>query len=272
MHIGLMPPARLAVRIAALLAGGTILAACGAAPNSDGTTERRTTSHPVRSGAATINAPALQSRFVDVVDAVSPAVVEVRTSVGLGSGIVFDGRGDIVTNAHVVAGSRTFRVRLSDGRRRSAQLVGVAPDDDLAVVRLSGASPAPARFADSAQVRVGDLALAIGNPLGLASSVTEGIVSSTHRRVSEGNGVTLESAIQTSAAINPGNSGGALVDLNGRVIGIPTLAAIDPELGDTAAPGIGFAIASNRVTAVAKQIIASSGREVVTTAPSPGRK
>ena len=95
----------------------------------------------------------------------------------------------------------------------------------------------------------------------MPSSVTSGIVSSTDRRVSEGNGVTLESAIQTSAAINPGNSGGALVDLDGQVIGIPTLAAIDPELGDTA-PGIGFAIASSQVTAAARRIIASSGGHV----------
>jgi putative serine protease PepD len=272
MPIGLLPPARLAVRIAALVAGGTILAACGGAPKSAQTAEPQAKSRPVQSNAVATGAPALQTRFENVVDAVSPAVVEIRTGTGLGSGIVFDRRGDVVTNAHVVAGSRTFRVRLSDGRRRSARLVGVAPDDDLAVVRLSSGSPAPARFADSAQVRVGDLALAIGNPLGLASSVTEGIVSSTGRRVSEGNGVTLESTIQTSAAINPGNSGGALVDLDGRVIGIPTLAAIDPELGDTAAPGIGFAIASNQVTAVAKQIIASSGAQIVGTAPAPGRK
>jgi putative serine protease PepD len=98
--------------------------------------------------------------------------------------------------------------------------------------------------------------LAIGNPLGLRSSVTQGIVSSTNRSVAEGNGVTLASAIQTSAAINPGNSGGALVDLSGRVIGIPTLAALDPELGGEAA-GIGFAIPSDTVTQVATRLISS---------------
>jgi len=124
---------------------------------------------------------------------------------------------------------------------------------------MAGASPSPARFADSTGVRVGDLAIAIGNPLGLASSVTQGIVSSVGRQVSEGNGVTLESAIQTSADINPGNSGGALVDLDGAVIGIPTLTALDPDLGGAQAPGIGFAIDSNHVTQVAKQIIASHG-------------
>jgi S1-C subfamily serine protease len=89
--------------------------------------------------------------------------------------------------------------------------------------------------------------LALGNPLGLRSSVTEGIVSAVGRSVPEGDGVTLSSVIQTSAAINPGNSGGALVNLSGHVIGIPTLAALDPQMGSSVAPGIGFAIAGNTV-------------------------
>jgi S1-C subfamily serine protease len=103
---------------------------------------------------------------------------------------------------------------------------------------------------------VGEIVLAIGNPLGLRSSVTQGIVSAVGRTVSEGNGVTLPSVIQTSAAINPGNSGGALVDLSGRVIGIPTLAATDPQLGGAAA-GIGFAIPSNTISDIAKQLVAN---------------
>src|SRR6058998_762312 len=126
---------------------------------------------------------------------------------------------------------------------------------------MGGARPKPAAFADSSKVRVGEFALAIGNPLGLRSSVTEGIVSSLGRTVSEGNGVALSSAIQTSAAINPGNSGGALVDLHARVIGIPTLAALDPELGGSQAPGIGFPIPSNTVKKIADQLIAN-GRVV----------
>ena len=99
------------------------------------------------------------------------------------------------------------------------------------------------------------MTLAIGNPLGLQSSVTEGIVSALGRTVNEDNGVTLPDVIQTSAAINPGNSGGALVDLEGQVIGIPTLAATDPQLGGSAAPGIGFAIPSNTVRDIATQLI-----------------
>ena len=112
----------------------------------------------------------------------------------------------------------------------------------------------PAIFADSSKVEVGEIVLAAGNPLGLRSSITDGIVSALGRNVSEGQGIVLPNAIQTSAAINPGNSGGALVDLVGRVIGIPTLAAADPQLGGAAA-GIGFAIPSNTVRDIANQII-----------------
>jgi S1-C subfamily serine protease len=137
-----------------------------------------------------------------------------------------------------------------------ADLVGRWAPGDLAVIRARSGDLKPATFADSGKLAVGDIVMAVGNPLGLRSSVTQGIVSSLGRTVSEGdNGVTLPSAIQTSAAINPGNSGGALVDLQGQVVGIPTLAAIDPELGGSAAPGIGFAIPSDTVTSIAKQLI-----------------
>ena len=200
----------------------------------------------------------LQQRFVRVVRTVSPQVVEVQTPVGLGSGVVFDARGDIVTNAHVVGDAHRFVVRLMGGEKHPATLIGTDPSHDLAVIRLVAARPTPATFADSANLDVGDLVLAIGNPLGLRSSVTEGIVSSLGRTVNEGNGVTLSSVIQTSAAINPGNSGGALVDLTGHVIGVPTLAALDPEFGATEAPGIGFAIPSNTVEQIAARLIAAA--------------
>jgi putative serine protease PepD len=173
----------------------------------------------------------LQQRFEQIVDVVSPQVVQIESRRGLGSGVVLDAGGDVVTNAHVVAGERRFIVTLFGGDRHAATLVGADVAHDLAVVHIAGARPAPATFAGSAAPRVGDLVLAIGNPLGLRSSVTQAIVSSLDRSVPEGDGVTLSPAIQTTAAINPGNSGGALVDLAGRVIGIPTLAALDPELG-----------------------------------------
>jgi S1-C subfamily serine protease len=200
-------------------------------------------------------AKALQDQLVRVVQAVSPAVVQIRTSVGLGSGVVYDGKGNVVTNAHVVGNARRFVVTLAGGDNHPATLVAAFPPDDLAVIHIQGANPPPARFADSSKLRVGDIALAIGNPLGLRSSVSEGIVSSLGRTVSEGNGVALPSVIQTSAAINPGNSGGALADLEGDVIGIPTLAALDPEFGGAPAPGIGFAIPSNTVKLIADQLI-----------------
>jgi putative serine protease PepD len=214
------------------------------------------------SGAPTTVTPApavaaLQSQFEQVVQAVSPAVVQIESGGGLGSGVVYDDKGDVVTNAHVVGDATRFQVTGAAGKRHEATLVGSFPAGDLAVVNLSGATPKPARFGDSSKVRVGDFALAIGNPLGLRSSVTDGIVSSVGRTVSEGGGVTLTSAIQTSAPINPGNSGGALVDIAARVIGIPTLAALDPELGGAQAPGIGFAIPSNTVRSIADQLIAT---------------
>jgi S1-C subfamily serine protease len=156
----------------------------------------------------------------------------------------------------VVAGATGLQVSLYTGQTVPATLVGVFTPDDLAVVRVSGAKLQPATLADSKKLQVGEICLAIGNPLGLASSVTEGIVSFNGRTVSEGPGVVLPDTVQTSAAINPGNSGGALVDLAGRLIGIPTLAAGDPRLGG-AAPGIGFAIPSNTVRLIADQLIAN---------------
>jgi putative serine protease PepD len=202
--------------------------------------------------------PDLQEQFVQVVREASPKVVQIQSRVDLGSGVVFDTRGHIVTNMHVVQGAQRFVVTLAGGERHPATLVGSDPPHDLAVVQLAGARPTPATFADSSRLRVGDLVLAIGNPLGLRSSVTQGIVSSLRRTISESDTVRLSPVIQTSAAINPGNSGGALVDLSGRVVGIPTLTAVDPQLGGEQAAGIGFAIPSTVVTQVASRLIATS--------------
>jgi S1-C subfamily serine protease len=185
---------------------------------------------------------------------VLPSVVQIETSSGLGSGIIFDAKGDIVTNDHVVGTATSFKVTTSNAHTVTGKLVGTFPDDDLAVIRIASGGLKPATFTNSGNLQVGDLAIAIGNPLGLTSSVTEGIVSALGRSEQEDTGVELTNTIQTSAAINPGNSGGALVDLYGRVIGIPTLAATDTELGTTAS-GIGFAIPSNVVTDIASQII-----------------
>jgi S1-C subfamily serine protease len=202
-------------------------------------------------------ASAVQADFVAVVNKVRPSVVEISTGVGLGSGVVYDSQGDIVTNAHVVGNASSFQVTFFDGQILPATLVGTFAPDDLAVIRVKRSKGVnAASFADSSKLQVGDINLAVGNPLGLASSVTEGIVSFTGRTVSEGNGVVLPDTIQTSAAINPGNSGGALVNDQGQVIGIPTLAATDPQLGGGAAGGIGFAIPSNTAKMIAPQLIA----------------
>ena len=213
--------------------------------------------------AGAAGAAALEQGFVSVVKQTLPSVVEIQTSSGLGSGVVFNSAGDIVTNAHVVGTATRFTVLLSNSASpRPATLVGRFLPDDLAVIKVSDtANLRPAAFADSSKLAVGDIVLAIGAPLGLTSSVTEGIVSATGRTVSEPSGdgspgATLPDTIQTSAPINPGNSGGALVNLSGQVAGIPTLAATDQQLGG-AAPGIGFAISSNTVTLIARQLVAT---------------
>jgi len=213
-------------------------------------------------GTSATAALAVQSAFIDVVRAVGPSVVVIETADALGSGIIFDAKGDIVTNAHVTAGANEFTVTLSDGRQFAGKLVGTFPSGDLAAVHIDATGLTPATFGDSSTLVVGDVVLAVGNPLGLQSSVTEGLVSALGRTLSESSQVALPDLIQTSAPINPGNSGGALVDLSAEVVGIPTLAAVDPEMG-SAAVGIGFAIPSNTVTDIVGQLI-QHGRVVDT--------
>ena len=244
------------VLVAAALAFG----GCGGqAPTSSTSGTSPTATATVRASAS--GATALEQQFVVVIKQTQRQVVQIQTDSGLGSGVIFDAKGNIVTNAHVVSGASQLVVTLADGRRFDARLVGAYVPDDLAVVEIgSGHGISPARFADSSRLAVGEIVLAAGNPLGLQSSVTDGIISALGRNVSEGQGVVLPSAIQTSAPINPGNSGGALIDLDGRVVGIPTLAAGNSQTGGVAA-GIGFAIPSNTVTDIAGQII-RNGRVV----------
>jgi putative serine protease PepD len=199
--------------------------------------------------------------YAGVVKKVLPSVVLIRTADGLGSGVVLDKKGNIVTNAHVAGNAEEFQVQLAGNTSpRSAKLVGTYPADDLAVIRVGNTSGlTPATFGDSDQAQAGDVVLAIGNPLGLSGSVTQGIVSATDRAVTEpatdgAAAATLPGAIQTSAPINPGNSGGALVSASGQVIGIPTLAAGSPQ-GGGQAQGIGFAIPSNLARDIATQLI-----------------
>lgn len=197
-----------------------------------------------------------------VISKVEPAVVQinVQTNNGtaIGSGVIIDKRGYIVTNNHVVSGAQAMQVVLADNSKFTAQITGTDATDDLAVVKINVPKDlGTATLGDSSQLRVGQEVLAIGNPLGITQTVTNGIISALGRTVTENTAgtPTIPNAIQTDAPINPGNSGGALVDLQGNVIGIPTLAALDPEFNNQPANGVGFAIPSNRVSFIVQQLI-----------------
>ncbi|MFF2043834.1 S1C family serine protease [Kitasatospora sp. NPDC058170] len=252
-----------------MLAPGAVaaLTALALAGCSSGSSESSSSS--VAAGASssssspTASGNQLQDAYQKVIADVLPSVVQITTANGLGSGIVYDNKGDIVTNAHVVGTATTFGVTLANSTKAlDATLVASYPESDLAVIRLTSPPNGlrPAAFGDSAKVELGQITLAMGSPLGLSSSVTQGIVSATGRTVSEPQGggspgATIGNMVQTSAAINPGNSGGALVNLDSRVIGINTLAATEPETNGAAAPGIGFAIPASTITSITDQLI-----------------
>jgi serine protease Do len=174
---------------------------------------------------------------------------------GLGSGVIISSDGYIVTNNHVVDGAKFVRVTLSDGREFSARVVGRDPQTDVAVIKVAAKDLPAITFAPSRNVEVGDRVLAIGNPFGIGETVTTGIVSATGRRA--GIGLKYEDFIQTDAAINPGNSGGALVDVEGRLVGINT--AILSHSGGF--QGVGLAVPSDLVSNVA-QTLAANGKVV----------
>ncbi|MEU6235351.1 trypsin-like peptidase domain-containing protein [Kitasatospora sp. NPDC047058] len=243
----------------------TALAVAGCSSGSSSSTPVTTAATPAAGSgtAAPGGANQLQADYQRVIADVLPSVVQITTASGLGSGIVYDDKGDIVTNAHVVGTATAFTVTLANSTKPlDATLVAGYPDSDLAVIRLSSPPSGlkPATFGDSGKVQLGQITLAMGSPLGLSSSVTDGIVSATGRTVSEPDtagspGAVIGNMVQTSAAINPGNSGGALVNLDSQVIGINTLAATEPETNGAAAPGIGFAIPASTVTSIANQLI-----------------
>jgi S1-C subfamily serine protease len=194
---------------------------------------------------------------IQVVDAVGPAVISVRRSSrgrdlydGAGSGVIVSPDGYALTNNHVVRGADRVEGVLHDGSVVPADIVGCDPDTDLALLRLAGRSHHAAHLGDSDALRVGELAIAIGNPLGLQATVTAGVVSALRRTLRGEGGRLIEDVIQTDAALNPGNSGGALVDAQGHVIGVNT--AI---IGG--AQGICFAVPIN----TAKRVIPDLMRE-----------
>jgi S1-C subfamily serine protease len=173
---------------------------------------------------------------------------------GTGSGFIWDDRGHVVTNYHVVAGASEARVRLADGRDYRAALVGASRSHDLAVLLIGVGfkPPAPVPLGTSGDLKVGQKVFAIGNPFGLDWTLTTGIVSALDRSLAAENGATIEHLIQTDAAINPGNSGGPLLDSAGRLIGINT--AIYSPSGASA--GIGFAVPVDTVNRVVPELIA----------------
>ncbi|MCB9845911.1 MAG: trypsin-like peptidase domain-containing protein [Phycisphaeraceae bacterium] len=218
-------------------------------------------------------ARSLSRAFVGAVDRIEPSVVHIMTRVerpvlrydlfgrrfrdtqvgeGLGTGVVARQDGYILTNNHVVEDATTVRVRLLDGREYDARVVGLDPATDLAVIKVDASGLAPIQLADSDDLQVGEIVLAVGSPFGFSSSVTHGIVSALGRTgLSRADADQFEDFIQTDAAINPGNSGGPLVNLEGGVVGINS--AIFTRSGGS--QGIGFAIPSNIAGNVLDSII-----------------
>ncbi len=186
---------------------------------------------------------AFSHAVVGVADKLRPAVVNLRVGHGGGSGVLFTPDGFLLTNHHVVQGARRVRVRMSDGTELGGEVVGNDPWTDLAVVRADARDLPFATFGDSAKLRVGQLAVAIGSPLGFENTVTAGVISALGRTMRSAGGKMVDNIIQTDAALNPGNSGGPLVDSRGNVDGINT-AVIQP------AQGICFAVPINTAKVV----------------------
>jgi S1-C subfamily serine protease len=206
---------------------------------------------------------------ISVFESVSPSVVYIttvqyvrslfnrdvmRVPQGTGSGFVWDEQGRVVTNYHVISGAQEAMVRLGDQRSFRARLVGASPDHDIAVLQIDvpDALPPPIAIGSSAELRVGQAVLAIGNPFGLDHTLTTGIVSALNREVENESGGVIEGVIQTDAAINPGNSGGPLIDSAGRLVGINTM--IYSPSGAYA--GVGFAVPVDTINRVVPRIIA----------------
>lgn len=271
--------------VAAVVAAGTTAAVVandgGSTSAASGITASSTSGNPpAGTSQGPVPAASGASTTVDwgkVAGAVEPSVVAISVSSqsgqAEGSGVILDTDGRILTNNHVVSGAQngTLDVTLSDGRTYKASIVGTDPSTDLAVIKMSGATKiTPATLGDSDAVRVGAPVMAVGNPLGLAGTVTTGIVSSLDRPVTTQGEQPADSspgaaapesvvtnAIQTDAAVNPGNSGGALVDASGRVIGIPSsIASLGSSSGgQSGSIGLGFSIPINEAKSIADQLI-----------------
>lgn len=194
---------------------------------------------------------AYSQSVADAVEFVGPAVARIEyigNKVGHGSGFVISPDGLVVTNSHVVGSARAVRVTMPDGVSAEGRVLGSDPDTDIALVRADGRFTHVARLGDSRKMRRGQIAIAIGNPLGFEWTVTAGVVSALGRSMRSATGRLIDDVIQTDAALNPGNSGGPLVASSGEVIGVNTAIIVGAQ-------GIAFAVASNTASHVVSEII-----------------
>jgi putative serine protease PepD len=255
------------------VAGGAIALAVASGSTTTHATTTTTVVQPTnQSGLPTSLSPSHGLSVNQIYRAASPGVVDItvtstsnnqgigpfggsgqQQTTGEGAGVVYDNRGDILTDEHVVAGATSVTVNFQDGRKAGAKVIGTDSSTDVAVIRVNvpASELHPIPFANSSTTQVGDAVVAIGSPFSLPETTTQGIVSAVGRSITAPNNFTIPGAIQTDAAINPGNSGGPLLDASGHVLGLND--QIQTQSGSSA--GVGFAIPSNTVARIANQII-----------------
>ena len=255
----------------ALGAGGAAVVTTAVTSNDGGTATREIT---VTSAQPTADSSALTIH--DVYERAHAGVVEITVSSSAstpfggseqsqsqGSGFVYDRQGHVITNQHVVDGAQSVSVRFANGSTYKATVVGSDPSTDLAVVKVDAPASLlkPISLGDSSKLQVGDGVVAIGSPFGLDQTVTSGIVSALHRQMTAPNSFTINNSIQTDAAINHGNSGGPLLNLRGQVIGVNAQIETSDNSSGGDNAGVGFAIPSNTVRAIANQLISNGNVE-----------
>jgi putative serine protease PepD len=271
----MMRPTRLLPIIAGAIAGGLIALAVA----SGGSTSHSVTTtvlQPSRGSALPTSLTSTRGLSVNqIYTRAAPGVVDITVTSstsngglfggteqtqGEGAGVVYDSKGDILTDEHVVAGATAVTVTFEDGHKASAKVLGTDPSTDVAVIHVNAPSSElhPIPLADSSTAQVGDPVVAIGSPFSLPETVTQGIVSATGRSITAPNNYTITGAIQTDAAINPGNSGGPLLDGNGHVLGLADQIETNntTPTGQGSSSGVGFAIPSTMVARIANEILA----------------